>query len=172
LNSSKQSFELKEEDKMERLQQVMIGHGLLVILASMFAGFMLMFGLLGGLEVWPGTIVAIPTYGTTEGWVRAHSGGAMNGLLVMAVALALPKLNLTELKQKIVAYGFIYVAWSFTIFYWFGNAAGNRALTLGDNPLGKSDVFGIIGFLPALPSVVIVVVVLIIAAQGVFSSKK
>ena len=131
-----------------------------------------MFGLLGGLEVWPGTIVAIPTYGTTEGWVRAHSGGAMNGLLVMAVALALPKLNLTELKQKIVAYGFIYVAWSFTIFYWFGNAAGNRALTLGDNPLGKSDVFGIIGFLPALPSVVIVVVILIIAAQGVFSSKK
>ena len=156
---------------MERLQQIMIGNGLLVILASMFAGFMLMFGLLGGLEVWPGTIVAIPTYGTTDGWVRAHSGGAMNGLLVMGVALALPKLNLSPLRQRIVAYGFIYVAWSFTIFYWFGNAAGNRALTFGDNPLGKSDIFGIIGFLPALPSVVVVVVILIIASIGVFSSK-
>jgi len=155
---------------MERLQQIMIGNGLLVILASMFAGFMLMFGLLGGLEIWPGQIVAIQTYGTTDGWVRAHSGGAMNGLLVMGVALALPKLNLTPLKQKIVAYGFIYVAWSFTIFYWFGNAAGNRALTFGDNPLGKSDIFGIIGFLPALPSVVVVVIVLVIAAMGVFSS--
>lgn len=156
---------------MERLQQIMIGNGLLVILASMFAGFMLMFNLLGGLEVWPGTIMAIPTYGTTDGWVRAHSGGAMNGLLVMAVAFALPKLNLSLLKQKIVAYGLIYVAWSFTIFYWFGNAAGNRALTFGDNPLGKSDIFGIIGFLPAFPSVVVVVVVLIIAATGAFSSR-
>jgi hypothetical protein len=156
---------------MERLQQVMIGNGLLVILVSMFAGFMLMFGLLGGLEVWPGTIVAIPTYGTTDGWVRAHTGGVTNGLLVLGVALALPKLNLTPLKQRIVAYGFIYVAWSFTVFYWFGNAAGNRALTFGDNPLGNSDIFGIIGFLPALPSVIVVVVVLIIAAQGVFSSR-
>ena len=156
---------------MERLQQIMLGNGLLVILISMLAGFMLMFGLLGGLEVWPGKIMAIPTYGTTDGWVRAHSGGAMNGLLVMAVAFALPKLNLTPLKQRIVAYGFIYVAWSFTIFYWFGNAAGNRALTFGDNPLGKSDVFGIIGFLPALPSVVVVVVVLGIAAMGAFSNK-
>ena len=156
---------------MERLQQVMIGNGLLVILISMFAGFMLMFGLLGGLEVWPGTIVELPTYGTTDGWVRAHTGGITNGLLVLGVALALPKLNLTPLKQKIVAYGFIYVAWSFTVFYWFGNAAGNRALTFGDNPLGKSDIYGIIGFLPALPSVVVVVVVLVIAAIGVFSKK-
>jgi styrene-oxide isomerase len=148
----------------------MLGHGMLVILMSMFAGFMLMFGLLGGLEVWPGKILEISVYGTTEGWVRAHSGGAMNGLLVMAVAFALPKLNLTDAMQKFVAYGFIYVAWSFTIFYWFGNAAGNRARTFGDNRLGESDIFGIIGFLPALPSVVLVVVLLIITIKGVFSS--
>ena len=58
---------------MERLQRIMIGNGLLVVLASMFAGFMLMFGLLGGLEVWPGTIIHIPTYGTTEGFLE-HFG--------------------------------------------------------------------------------------------------
>jgi hypothetical protein len=156
---------------MERLQRIMLGNGMLVILASMFAGFMLMFGLLGGLEVWPGTIVEISVYGTTEGWVRAHSGGAMNGLLVMAIAFALPKLNLTEAMQKFVAYGFIYVAWSFTIFYWFGNAAGNRALTIGDNRLGESDIFGIIGFVPALPSVVLVVVLLVVTIRGVFQAK-
>ena len=95
----------------------------------------------------------------------------MNGLLVMAIAFALPKLNLTEAMQKFVAYGFIYVAWSFTIFYWFGNAAGNRALTIGDNRLGESDIFGIIGFVPALPSVVLVVVLLAVTVRGVFSSK-
>jgi hypothetical protein len=51
---------------MERLQQVMIGNGLLVILAAMFAGFMLMFKLLGGVEVWPGQILPLP--------VRAKAG--------------------------------------------------------------------------------------------------
>ncbi len=156
---------------MERLQRIMIGNGLLVVLASMLAGFMLMFGLLGGLEVWPGSIVSIPTYGTTEGWVRAHSGGAMNGLLLMVVALALPKLNLSANMQRFVAYGFIYVAWSFTVFYWLGNAAGNRALTFGDNPLGESDIFGILGFLPGLPSVFLVVILLAITAKGIFSGK-
>ena len=86
---------------MEHLQRIMIGNGLLVVLASMLAGFMLMFGLLGGLEIWPGNILSIPTYGTTEGWVRAHSGGAMNGLLLMVIALALPKLNLSANMQHL-----------------------------------------------------------------------
>lgn len=155
---------------MERLQRIMIGHGLLVLLASMFAGFMLMFSLLGGFEIWPGTILSIPTYGTSEGWVRAHSGGAMNGVLVIVVALALPKLTLSESMQRLTAWGFIYVAWSFTVFYWLGNAAGNRALTMGDNPLGESDLIGIIGFLPGLPSVFIVVALLAICAKGAFSA--
>lgn len=157
---------------MERLQRIMIGNGLLVVLVSMLAGFMLMFGLLGGLEIWPGNIISIPTYGTTEGWVRAHSGGAMNGLLLMVIALALPKLNLSANMQRFVAYGFIYVAWSFSVFYWLGNAAGNRALTIGDNPLGQSDIFGILGFLPGLPSVFLVVILLGITAKGIFGIKE
>jgi len=96
----------------------------------------------------------------------------MNGLLVMVIAFALPKLNLSAALQKFVAYGFIYVAWSFTVFYWLGNAAGNRALTLGDNQLGQSDIFGIIGFLPSLPSVFLVVILLVITVKGVFSNRE
>jgi styrene-oxide isomerase len=157
---------------MDRLQRVMLANGFVVILVSMLAGFMLMFSLLGGLEVWPGTIVAIPVYGTVEGWVRAHSGGAMNGLLVVVIALALPKLSLSARLQRLTAYGFIYVAWSFTVFYWFGNAAGNRALTIGDNPLGASDIFGVIGFLAGLPSVIIVVILLAVVAKGVLSGQR
>ncbi len=156
---------------MDRIQRTMIGHGLLVVLVAMLAGLMLMFTLLGGMEIWPGTIVSIPAYGTSEGWVRAHTGGVTNGLLVLAVAWALPKLELSAMKQRVVAYGFVYVAWSFTVFYWFGNAAGNRALTFGDNPLGPSDLMGILGFLPALPSVFLVLALLIIAARGAFSSR-
>ena len=155
---------------MDRLQRIMLANGLLVVLVAMFAGFMLMFSLLEGFEIWPGNTLHFSVYGTSEGWVRAHSGGTMNGLLVIAIALALPKLNLGSVMQRVTAYGFIYVAWSFTLFYWLGNAAGNRALSIGDNVLGESDVFGVIGFLPGLPSVIIVVVLLAIAAKTVLNT--
>jgi hypothetical protein len=155
---------------MERLQRIMIGNGLLVVLAAMFAGFMLMFQLIGGFEYWPGHLLPLHIYGTSAGWVRAHSGGTMNGLLVIVMALAMPKLNLSERLQRWTAYGFIYVAWSFTLFYWLGNAAGNRGLTLGDSQLGKSDLISVLAFLPGLPSVVIVVVLLAIAAKSILSS--
>ena len=151
---------------MERYQKIMVINGLLVLTVAMLSGFMLMFLLIGGLEVWPGRILQIPVYGSEAGWVRAHSGGVTNGLLVLIIGAILPNLNLGALSKKLVCYGFVYVAWSFTIFYWFGNAAGNRALTLGDNPLGGTDVFGVIGFIPALPSVFIVIVVLLLCVQG------
>ena len=81
---------------MERLQRIMIGNGLVVVLVAMLAGFMLMFSLLGGVEVWPGKIIAIPMYGSVPGWARAHTGGALNGVLVIVVALALPYLRLSD----------------------------------------------------------------------------
>lgn len=154
---------------MSRLQRVMLANGLLVILVSMFAGFMLMFKLLGGFEVWPGNILEFSVYGTSEGWVRAHSGGLTNGLLVIAIAFALPHIRVSQFKEKLLAYGFVYVAWSFTVFYWLGNASANRALTFGDNQMGDASLISILGFLPGLPSVILVVVLLIIAARGILS---
>ncbi len=155
---------------MERYQRIMIGNGLLVIMVAMLAGFMLMFNLIGGVEVWPGTIIDVPMYGTSEGWVRAHSGGTMNGLLVVVVALALPKLALSARQQAWMAWGLVYVAWSFTVFYWLGNASANRALTLGPSQLGEPDLVGAIGFLPGVPSVVLVPVLMAIAARAVFAA--
>ncbi len=155
---------------MERLERIMIANGLVVVLIAMLAGFMLMFTLLGGVEVWPGKIIPLPLYGTSEGWVRAHTGGALNGVLVIIIALVLPKLRLSAFMQRFTAYGFIYIAWSFTVFYWLGNASSNRALSMGDSPLGEADTIGLIGFLPGVPSVILVVVLLAVAAKGVLSS--
>jgi hypothetical protein len=156
---------------MSQLQRVMIANGLLVMLVSMFSGFMLMFNLIGGFEIWPGKILEFSVYGTTQGWVRAHTGGVTNALLVMGIAFALPHINVSRFQEKFLAYGFIYVAWSFTVFYWLGNASANRALTFGDNQLGESSLISVLGFLPGLPSVVLVVVLLIIAVKGILSKK-
>ena len=156
--------------RLDRMQRVMIANGMLVILVAMLAGFMLIFRLVGGFELWPGMIWNLPVYGSSEAWVRAHSGGTMNGLLVLVVALALPKLGLSERLNKWTGYGFIYIAWSFTWFYWLGAAAKNRALTIGDNPLGETDVFGVLGVLPAYPSVFLVLFLLAVAARGVLKA--
>ena len=106
---------------MQRLQKIMIGNGLLVILAAMLSGFMLGFGLIGGLEIFPGKIIEMPYYGTADGWARAHAGGLTNGLLIIGVALALPMIPLSAGMRKLNVYGFIYIGWANTAFYWFGN---------------------------------------------------
>ena len=157
---------------MERLQRIMIGNGLLVVLIAMLSGFMLMFSLLGGIEVWPGKIIEIPMYGTVPGWVRAHTGGTLNGVLVIVVALALPILRLSDFMQRFVAYGFIYIAWSFTVFYWLGNASTNRGLSIGPSALGQPDLIGLIAFLPGVPSVFLVVFLLAVSAKSVLSAGK
>lgn len=156
---------------MEQLQKTMLAHGLMVIIVAMFAGFMLMFNLLGGMEIWPNKIINVPMYGTAEGWVRAHSGGILNGVLVFIVGLGLPKMNLSALAQKWTAYGLIYCAWTFTIFYWLGNASSNRGLSIGPSALGEPDFVGLLAFLPGLPSVFIVVVVLAMCVKGIFSTR-
>lgn len=155
---------------MERLQKLMIGNAFLVIVMSMFAGFMLGFGLIGGLELYPGKIVAMPYYGTAEGWARAHSGGLSNGLLVLAVAWALPKVPLSNRMRNITAWGFIYIAWANTVFYWAGNAAGSRALSFGDNPLGASNLFGVLGFGLAFAGALLIVYLLLVAAISALRS--
>lgn len=156
---------------MQRLQKLMIGNGLLVIAMSMLAGFMLGFGLIGGLEIYPGKIIEMPYYGTAEGWARAHGGGLTNGLLIIGLALALPLIPLSETMRKVTAYGFIYIGWANTAFYWFGNAAQSRALSFGDNPLGASNMMGAIGFGLALIGALLIIWLLCHAAFKTLGDK-
>jgi hypothetical protein len=161
----------KEKWKMERYQKLMIGNAFLVIVMSMLAGFMLIFGLIGGLEIYPGKIIEIPYYGTTDGWARAHAGGVTNGLLIIGVALTLPMIPLGEGMRKLTVYGFIYIGWANTVFYWFGNAAANRAMSFGDNPLGATNLLGAIGFGLAIAAAFLIVWLLCYAAFRTLSDK-
>ena len=115
-------------------------------------------------------------YGTRSGWLRAHSGDIMDGMLVVIIALTLPKLNLGDTARAWVAWvawvawGFIYIAWSFTVFYWLVNASRNRGLSLSPSALAEPDVIGWMAFPPVLPSMVLVLILLFIGAKGVMSS--
>ncbi len=156
---------------MQRFQKLMIGNGLLVIVVAMISGFMLGFGLINGLELYPGKIVEMPYYGTTEGWARAHAGGLANGLLIIGMALALPLIPLSDRMCQWTAWGLIYIGWANTVFYWFGNASPNRALSFGDNPLGASNMLGAIGFGVALVGAVLIIWLLTHAALKTLSDR-
>lgn len=135
---------------MDHFQKQLIGHALLVILVAMFAGFMLAFSLTGGMEVLPGQYIAVAPYGSVEGWARAHTGGVLNGLLMIAVAWALPLCAFSPSRRAFYAKCFIFIGWANTLFYWFGNAAANRALSFSENAQGASNLFGAIGYGVAL----------------------
>jgi styrene-oxide isomerase len=156
---------------MEKYQKLMIANAFLIIMISMLAGFMLAFGLIGGLEVYPGKIVEMPYYGSADGWARAHAGGLTNGLLIIGVALALPLISLSERMRKINVYGFIFIGWANTVFYWFGNAAASRALSFGDNPLGASNIMGAIGFGAAFAGALLIIWLLTYAALALLKSR-
>ena len=147
---------------MEAYQKRLTGHALILLIIGLLAGFMLAFSLIGGLEVVPTLFVTIPTFGTTEGWVRAHSGGIMNGLMLIAFAFIMPHCSLAVERLQLFAKGIIFAGWANTVFYWTGNASGSRALSFSDNELGASNILGIIGYTLA---VIAAFVTIYIAAQ-------
>lgn len=147
---------------METYQKRLTGHALILLIIGLLAGFMLAFSLIGGLEVLPTLFIGIPTFGTTEGWVRAHSGGIMNGLMLIAFAFIMPHCGLAIERLQLFAKGIIFAGWANTIFYWTGNASGSRALSFTDNALGASNMLGVIGYTLA---VIAAFVTIYIAAQ-------
>ena len=151
---------------MEAYQMRLTGHALILLIIGLLAGFMLAFSLIGGLEVLPTLFIGIPTFGTTEGWVRAHSGGIMNGLLLIAFAFSMPHCGLAVERLQLFAKGIIFAGWANTIFYWTGNASGSRALSFTDNALGTSNMLGVIGYTLAVIAAFITIYIAAQMARG------
>lgn len=151
---------------MENYQKNLIGHALLVLIVGLLAGFMLAFSLIGGLEVVPTVFMDIPVFGTTEGWVRAHSGGIANALLMIAIAFSLPHCGLALDRLTLYAKGMVFVGWANTAFYWFGNASANRALSFSDNALGAANILGTIGYLVAVIGALVTIYIAAQMARG------
>ena len=131
------------------LQLRMSGHGVLMIFSTLLFGVFLWMNLVGGFEIIPGYILEFNVPGTPEGWARAHTGPALNGMMVIAVAFVLPYLRFEEKKAKILGYIIVLDGWSNVGFYFFGNFSANRGLSFGDSRLGEGDIFSALALGPA-----------------------
>lgn len=154
------------------LQMRMIGQGAAVLLVGMLAGIGLLVSLLGGLELIPGTILEFSIPGQTDAWVRAHVGGMMNGFLILIVAPLLAPLGFTDAAAGRVYWMLVATGWANTIFYWAALLAPNRALSIADNKWGESNVFAVIGLVPALVGVGVSIIAVTMLMRQAFAQAK
>ena len=140
---------MAQTEDLSQLQRKLVGHGLLQIFCTLLFGVGYWWKLVGGIEIIPGKIAKFNVPGTEEGWKRAHTGPAMNGLMVIGTAASLPYIDLEAKTTKRLAWIVALDGWSNVIFYFFGNFAPSRGLSFGRNKHGKSNLWGVIALGPA-----------------------
>lgn len=147
---------------LEATQRKWFGHGVLMMLATLLGGVGLWMHLVGGFEIVPGYIIHFSLPGTADGWVRAHTGPVLNGLMVIGVAVVIPKLDFSLAKARVLGWLIVADGWANVIFYLFGNFAPNRGLSFGPNHFGEASIYGVIALGPAYLFGAIAVVVMFI----------
>jgi hypothetical protein len=117
-------------------------HAIIVLSIGLIAGLMLTFSLLDAVNLWPLPVWEVSIPGSDRGWATAHVGGILNGILLIAL------INLaTKLELSLGSWSLIITGWANTIFYWAGNLAPNRGLSVDDTIYGSADIWGAIAFL-------------------------
>lgn len=147
----------------------MIGHGAIVMLFGLLAGFGLLMELIGGFEIVPTVILDFDLPADSAAWARAHAGGLMNGMLVFVGAFVIFALKVSDRVAFHLYWMLVGTGYANTIFYYGGIlAAGHRALTFGDNRLGETSMAGVIGLLPAFIFAFVTTIAVIIIAREAF----
>jgi hypothetical protein len=150
----------------------MIAHGAIIILIALAAGFGLVISLIGGFEVFPGTIVEFGFPGDPGAWARTHAGGIMNGLLVITGALVTHAMDLPQKTASRLYWMLVGTGYANTVFYWGALFAPSRAVSFGDNRLGESNLAGIVGFAPALVFAFITMIAMVVLIRQGFSKSE
>jgi hypothetical protein len=154
---------------MNAQQRRMVAHGAIVILIGLAAGFGLVISLIGGFEVFPGTIVQFTFPGDPSAWARTHVGGLLNGILVIAGALVIHAMGLPQKTASRLYWMFVGTGYANTLFYWGALFAPSHAVTFGDNRLGHTNLAGILGFGPALVFAFITMIAMVTLIRHGFS---
>ncbi len=156
----------------KQIQSSLIGHGALVIFISLLAGFMLTFDMLNGIKIWPLFDVSIDIPGTIRGWRIAHSGGLLNGIMIMVIALCITRIKLSASSLKFIYWSFLLTGWGNTIFYWAANLSMNRGLSVGDTSYGSGDFFGAVAYISGASVMLLTVIATLIIAKSAFNSAR
>ncbi|MEJ2089716.1 MAG: hypothetical protein P8Y69_14830 [Gammaproteobacteria bacterium] len=156
----------------ERLQHLVIGHALLVVLVGLIAGLMLVFALLDAVTIWPLPTWNVTVPGSIRGWSAAHVGGILNGVMIIVFALLMTRLALTGARLTLVAWGLVITGWGNTLFYWAGNLADNRGLSVGTTPFGEGDLAGALAFLGGGVAMIFTFIVVYVLARAAFRAAR
>lgn len=157
---------------VRRDQALLIGHGALVLLVALLAGFGLTFALLGEVTLWPIPWSTDFSVGSVRGWRAAHVGGLLNGVMMIVLALGLPVLLLGRRARKWTVWTLIYTGWGNTVFYLLGNLAPNRGLSGGGTPFGEGTLLGLFAYLPAATATVLAMSAVCIITLGAFRAMR
>ena len=156
----------------DRLGYLVIGHGMVVLLIGLVAGLMLVFSLLDAVTLWPLPAWEVSLPGSTRGWQAAHVGGILNGVMMGGVALLMARLPLTEKENRWVGWGMIVMGWGNTVFYWAGNLAANRGLSVAATPFGEGDLAGALAFLGGGVAMVFTFIAVVMLARSAFAASR
>jgi hypothetical protein len=157
---------------MRRLQAMLVGNGALALCFGLIAGYGFLFHLIGEISLWPipGAITAqLP--GDPARWRGAHVGAITNGLMAIAVGLALPLAPMPDRTRRLVAWAIVVAVWGNIVFY-VANALGaaNHGLTFGDNRLGAADLLSRLVFFGASAGALVAPVALLVLARAAFAA--
>ena len=130
---------------------VLVKNGLAAMLVALIAGFLLIFSMIGGILLSPiPYLISFDMPGTTQGWRVLHLGMLMNGLMAIALGLAMRWYALTDNTAMRIHLGTSIAVWGNFCFYLFGMFAPNHGVTLEANRLGEASLYGALAFFPAL----------------------
>lgn len=151
---------------LERTRLLLVLHGLGLWVTVILVGWMYMFSLLGEVvlfPVLPSIDLQIP--GEARAWNMAHLEGITNGLLLMALAVVAPLLELSPKQARIVLWSAAITAWGFTLPAWANALVGTRGLAFDGGPfIGglANNVIYLTGW-PAVVAVHVLFAVLLVA---------
>ncbi len=146
----------------------LVGHGALVVIAGLLAGFGIGFVALGGfiLDPLPSATFSFP--GTERGWRAMHIGSLLNGIMAIAVAAVIDRVVDSYGTKRLITWVLIIAIWSNTIFYLAANFAANRGLSPWDNAVGPGSIAGLIAFAPAAIAAFVTIWVVALLARAAF----
>lgn len=143
-------------------QLILIRHGAAVMLLGMVAGFAYAFSLLGEISLSPIPVTLADSFpGRAEGWRAAHVGNILNGVMIVALASAFPRIGLEAAREAFVTRALLVTVWGNALFYGFGVFAPNHGLSLGGNQLGDGNLAGALAYVPAMVAAVAIVLALV-----------